>query len=336
MNKRVIPALLILIFTGLIVFIIKIPYLLWNESVITSHPPDLRNYGHHFAMIVHNTEESYWHQVYAGASAIARKENAAMEYYSSRFLNLKELERFLEMAVLSSVDGLLISVPDKPEFHNLINEATAKGIPVISFSGGIPGNNRLLEIGVSMYDLGYKSGEALHNVAGYKVKTAVLINTNLSVTSYNDYLKGFQAAVRDFPNLQPELVFNSKGESISAEEQTQYILKNHPEIQAIICTDPNDTLGVAKVVVDLNRVSQVTIIGSGLTKEIMNYIKLGVIRGVWANDPYELGVRGVSSLLRLKKEQVETRHVLPLFLVEAGNVGKIYYDFFDNATRGFQ
>ncbi len=336
---RIMPALIILIFLiliGLIIFIIKIPNLLWNESLTTSHPHNLRDYGYHFAMIVHNTEETYWQQVYLGASDIARLENVALEYYSSRFLNLKELERFLEMVVLSSVDGLLISIPDKPEFRNLINEAVAKEIPVIAFSGSLPGNNRFSEIGISMYDLGYKSGEALHKAVRTKVKAAVLINSNYSDISYNNYLKGFRAAIQDYPNLSLELVVNSKGESISAEGQTQFILKNHPEIQAIICTDPNDTLGVAKVVVDLNQVSQITIIGSGLTKEIMNYIKLGVIRGVWANDPYELGFQGVSTLLRLKKERSQVRHTLPLFLAEAGNVEKIYNNFFVNSARGFK
>jgi ribose transport system substrate-binding protein len=328
--------LILLILVGLIIFIIKIPNLLWNESITTSHPQNLRDYGYHFAMIVHNTEETYWQQVYSGASDIARRENVALEYYSSRFLNLKELERFLEMVVLSSVDGLLISTPDKPEFRNLIGEAVAKGIPVIAFSGSLPGNDRMAEIGISMYDLGYKSGEALNRVVRARVKAAVLINSNFSITSYNDYLKGFQEAIRDYPNLSLELVVNSKGESISAEGQTQFILKNYPEIQAIICTDPNDTLGVAKVVVDLNQVSQISIIGAGLTKEIMNYIKLGVIRGVWANDPYELGFQGVSTLLRLKKGRSQARYTLPLFLVEAGNVEQIYNNFFDNSTRGLK
>lgn len=338
-SHRIIPILIVLIFLiliGLIIFIIKIPNLLWNEPITTSHPHNLRNYGYHFAMIVHNTEETYWQQVYSGASDIARRENVALEYYNSRFLNLKELERFLEMAVLSSVDGLLISIPDKPEFRNLINEAIAKGIPVVAFSGSFPGNNRLSEIGISMYVLGYKSGEALHKAVRDRVKAAVLINSNFSIVSYNDYLKGFQEAIQDYPNLSLDLVVNSKGESISAEGQTQFILKNHPEIKAIICTDPNDTLGVAKVVVDLNQVSQITIIGSGLTKEIMNYIKLGVIKGVWANDPYELGFQGVTTLLQLKKGHPQTRHTLPLFLAEASNVEKIFHNFFVNSTRGFK
>lgn len=338
-NDRIIPipiVLFVLIMIGLIIFIIKIPNLLWNESITTSHPHNLRNYSYHFAMIVHNTEETYWKQVYSGASDLARRENVALEYYSSRFLNLKELERFLEMAVLSSVDGLLVSVPDKPEFRNLINEAVAKGIPVVAFSGSLPSNNRISEVGISMHVLGYKSGEALHKAVGAGVKAAVLINSNFSAVSYNDYLKGFRAALQNYPNLSLELVVNSQGESISAEGQTQMILKNHPEIKAIICTDPNDTLGVAKVVVDLNKVSQITIIGSGLTKEIMNYIKLGVIKGVWANDPYELGFEGVSALLRLKKSQSQTKVTLPLIYVEAGNVEEIYHNFFIKSARGFK
>lgn len=327
-KSRIIPVLAIFLFIILTIFIIRIPSLLWNETITTTHPNDLRDYRYHFVMVIHNTEDSYWQQVNAGANEIAQKERVALEYYSSRFLNLKELERFLEMSVLSSVDGILISIPNQPEFRTLVQEAHAKNIPVISLSSSIEGNDEISYVGISTYDLGFKSGDALNKAIRHKVKVAVLVNSNFSSNSYQNYLKGFNSAIRHYPNIDLALVVNSKGESISAEEQTQLILKKHPEIQAIVCTDPNDTLGVAKVVVDLNRVSQITIIGSGLTNEIANYIKRGVIWGVLAEDPRELGAQSISALVRLKNGQpIKENFNLPLLLVEARNVEKVFQNF---------
>ena len=326
--NRILPFISIFLFIGLTIFIIRIPNILWNETVSTTHPIDLRNYRYHFVMVVHDTEDSYWQQAKASAIEVSKTEQVALEYYGSRFSNIKELERFLEMAVLSSADGILISIPDQPEFRALINEATLKKIPVLSLSSSIEGDEQISYVGISTYDLGFKSGDALNKAINRHVKVALLINSNFSSISYKNYLKGFQSAIRRFPKISLEMVVNSKGESISAEEQTQQILKNHPEIEAIVCTNPNDTLGVAKVVVDLNQVSQVTIIGSGLTNEIANYIKRGVIWGVLAEDPRELGTQSISALVRLQNSQTFTENYnLPLILVGARNVEKVFNEF---------
>jgi ribose transport system substrate-binding protein len=326
-NTWVLTAVVI-IFIVIIAFAFKTTDFLWGEMSSTAHSQDFRSYRYHFVMIARATEEEYWQQIHASADNVAKWEKVALEYYGPRFLNVKELERFLEMAVLSSVDGILVSVPNEPNFQLLINEAETKKIPVVALSGDIEGGKRSSFVGVNTYDLGFKTGQALSQAVSGEVQVAVLINSNFSARGYNRYLEGLKSAIQPHPNLKLKLVINSKGESISAEEQTQSILTNHPEIQAIVCSDSSDTLGVAKVVVDLNRVTQVTIIGNGLTSEIANYIKRGVIWGVLAEDPHELGAQGISALIRIKqRKSIQELYYMPLFLINTRNVEKYYYNF---------
>lgn len=320
---------IVLIFIIVIAFAFQTTGYLWNEMNFATRFQDFHNYHYHFVMIARTTEEEYWQEIHAGATNVADWEKVALEYFGPRFLNLKELERFLEMAILSSVDGILVSVPNEPVFQSLINEAAAKKIPVVTLSGDVEGGKRYSFVGVNTYELGFKTGEALCQSVSGEVQVAVLINSNFSSSCYNRYLQGLKKAIETEPGLQLKMVINSKGESISAEEQTQSILTNHPEIQAIVCSDSSDTLGVAKVVVDLNRVTQVTIIGSGLTSEIVNYIKRGVIWGVLAEDPNELGAQGMSALLRIKQGlSIQESYYMPLFLINGQNVEKYYHQFY--------
>ncbi|HOP75424.1 MAG TPA: substrate-binding domain-containing protein [Bacillota bacterium] len=331
---RIIPAisLILAFFAALIAF--KATHWFWEDTAMPSTSLNTMAYRYHFVMIAHNTEETYWKQVHTGALSVARNADSALEYFSSRFLNLKELERYLEMAILSSVDGILISIPNQPELTALITEAFTKEIPIVSLSNSLETHPRLSYVGISAQNLGYQSGMALKKAAVRKIRAAVLINSNFSTESYQNYLHGFHRAIGSDSNIRLEMVVNSKGESISAEEQTQQILKHHPHIQAIICTDPNDTLGVAKVVVDQNRVSQTLIIGCGLTEEIANYIKREVIWGVLAEDPNELGAQGINTLIRLKTKNAEQEiYNLPLFWVDKSNVNQIYSKFSYTARR---
>lgn len=322
----------ILFFVAAFVLTLKTTDYLWKEADIDTHIPVLHNYKYHFVMIARVTEEDYWRQVLLGGKEVAKRERAELEYFGMRFLDLKELERFLEMAVLSQVDGILISVPNDETFKDLLDEAISKNVPVVALYRDIDGANKHSFVGIDTYELGYKTGEALSQAASAsgagEVPVAALINSDFSKESYRRYLLGFNEAIRGNPNLRLSRVVKSKGGSISAEEQTQSILKNHPEIRAIVCTDVSDTIGVAKVVVDLNRVSRITIIGSGLTAEIVKYIKLKVIWGVLTADPYELGAQGMSALIRLKQGRSrQENYYTPLVLVNTENVDRVYNNF---------
>lgn len=323
--------------TGKIIFLITVVIIIYMvywafgfgdilENTVTQALP---NHRYHTMMIAQVTNEVYWERVYSGAKAVADQEEIAIEYYNPRFRNIKELERYLEMAVLSQIDGILLSVPNEPGFLALIKEAAVKGIPVVALVNEFEENDYMSFIGIDAYALGLKAGKALMEVTSqlesFQIEVAVLVTSSFSKHSYNQYMSGLQEAIRDHPHLNLSLIMKSKGGSVSAEEQTQSILKNHPQIQAIICSDISDTLGVAKVVVDLNRVSQITIIGSGLNAEIARYLKLKIISGVLTEDPYELGAQGMLALIRLQQGQSDKEiYHLPIFLVNAENVDHMY------------
>lgn len=289
----------------------------------------LANHRYHCMIITRVTDEAYWEHVFSGVKAVAAQENVALECYDSRFRNIKELERYLEMAILSRIDGILLSVPNEPGFLSLIKEAAEKGIPVVALVNEFENKDYHSFIGINAYELGSKTGKALIDATSHlispQIQVAVLVTASFSDYSYTQYLNGLESAIESNSRLNLDLIIRSKGGSISAEEQTQTILKNYPQIQAIVCSDVSDTLGVAKVVVDLNRVSQVTIIGSGLNSEIVRYIKRNVISGVLTDDPYELGTQGLLALLRLiEGHSQKENYYLPIFMVNSTNVDEMF------------
>ena len=307
---------------GMLLFILLLSLVAFFYSFKEEHfvqSPSMNRY--HFVMITRDTEASFWEKVLLGVETIGKSEGVALEYFGTRSADPKEFEQYLEMAILSRVDGILCFIPSGTSFQHLINEAYEKKIPFVALGKDTLSTNNLSFVGINSYNLGFKSGVALANTVNKETKVAVFINSSLADQSYDRYLDGFREAIEDVKAIKVELIINSKGDSISAEEQTQLLLKNYPEIQAIVCTDANDTLGVAKVVIDLNRVSKTTIIGSGLTLEIANYIERGVIEGVLAMDPFELGVQGMSALLRLKQNKSQKeKYYIPLFFVNKDNV----------------
>jgi ribose transport system substrate-binding protein len=297
-------------------------------------PPNIRDYRYHFALIVQASEETYWKQVYNGMSEQIRQEKIGMEFYGPNLATNQEVPRILEMTILAQIDGILLSIPNAPDFQPLIAEAATRKIPVVALANPPESARRLSFVGMSAFDLGYKTGQALLQAVASPTTAALLVDSNFSKASNDQYLKGFRKAINPYPRLKIGLIAKSQGESISAEEQTQTIIKHHPEIRAIICSNPNDTLGVAKLVVDLNQVSKITIIGAGLTTEIANYLRRQVIWGVLADDPAVLGAQGLTALLRLIDNPAgQESYQMPLYLIQAKNVDYYEANFALNGTR---
>jgi ribose transport system substrate-binding protein len=284
-------------------------------------PPEIRDYRFHFILIAQGLEESYWKQISNGMNALLHQEKIGLEFYGPNISDPQELRRILEMGILAGTDGILLAAPYNPSLQPLLAEAAARKIPLVMLANLPEAAPRFSFVGISAYDLGYQTGQALQQAVTEPTTAALLVNFTFSATSNKQYLDGFQKAIRSSPRIRIGLIVNSKGESISAEEQTQNIIKKHPEIRAIICSNPSDTLGVAKLVVDRNQVSRITIIGAGLTSEIVNYIRRQVIWGVLADDPVVLGAQALSTLLRQVNAPAETEtYRMPLYLITAHNV----------------
>ncbi|HYH02860.1 MAG TPA: substrate-binding domain-containing protein, partial [Bacillota bacterium] len=272
-------------------------------------------------------EESYWQQVYAGMLPLIRREKIGMEFYGPNLNDRREIQQILEMAILASCDGILLAIPNDPAFQPFIVEATQRKIPVVALANA-PDNTEISYVGISAYDLGLQTGKAFQKAVSRPTSAALLVNSNYSDANTQQYLAGFRKAIQGDPRLNIGLLVNSKGESIQAEEQTQVIIKDHPEIEAIICCNPSDTLGVAKLVVDLNQVSRMTIIGAGMTAEIAGYIRRGVIWGVLADDPAALGAQGLATLLHFKNGLSQPEiYQMPLSLIQAHNVDQYEQKF---------
>lgn len=257
--------------------------------------------AYHFALITPETDSFYWQSFQNGARQFAGRNAVALETYGPRFINFKEQERYLEFVILAGVDGIITSIPEEPRFLALIEEARERNIPVVTPDSIVePYASDVTFIGIEPFHLGRKAGEALIQACRRPARIAVLVDPSRSRSTNDRFIAGLAAALRGSQALQVGLVLGSNNGTISAEEQTYNILMNHPEINAIYCANGEDTIGAARVIVDLNRVNAMTVIGSGLTSEIARYIERGVVYGTVSINPYRLGALSVAALLAIK------------------------------------
>jgi ribose transport system substrate-binding protein len=269
---------------------------------VSSDESLVKDYIYHFALIVPETDSHYWQSFQEGALSFARQNKIALEIHRPSFTNIKEQERLLEFVVLSKVDGVITSVPSNEHFPELINQATNWGIPVVTLDSFIDKLPRsIFYVGIDAFRLGDMAGTAINTARNGRGKVAVIIDPLRSEFFYTQFLKGLKSSLKGHPAIDIQMILRSENGSISAEEHTYNIMMKHPEIDTIFCINAKDTIGVTRVVIDLNRVNSTTIIGSGLNPDISRYIDRGVIYGTICTNPFYLGVRSVAVLQAAKE-----------------------------------
>ena len=184
--------------------------------------------------------------------------------------------------------GIITHVSSDTRSIDLINQAYNKGIPVVTVENDSHNSNRSTFVGTNSFVLGKEAARLMIDATGGSATIAIIVSGDyeLDSTSHNIKINGFLNAVKGYPEMKVVEVYTSKMGTLSAEEITQAIILNKPEIDAILTFNSMDTLGAAQAIVSHNKVGQITVIGYGDIESILHYIKMGIIYGTVMSDPY--------------------------------------------------
>lgn len=257
---------------------------------------------YHFYFIGQNSIDPFWSDVIKGAQQAAKDNNAVIEFYAPRFNEPTEQLKYLDIAILSKVDGIITYVPNEVDFTSLIDKAYYKGIPVITFENDAIKSKRFSFVGVNSFEIGKKAAELLAKATDGVANIAIISSSDSNQDTIENNLKmnGFFTELKNYPNMKIVKNYTSKMGILSAEEITQKIIESDDNINAIFTVTSADTLGAAQLIVDRNKVGKITIVGYGGSDEIIRYIEKEIIYGTVYSNPYEMGYNSIKALIDIK------------------------------------
>jgi simple sugar transport system substrate-binding protein len=86
-------------------------------------------------MVTHGAaSDAFWTQIQTGAQEAAAKDNVNFEYAGSG--QIPEQSNFIQNAIDSKVDGIIVTLPDADALGPVVQKAVAAGIPVVAINAG--------------------------------------------------------------------------------------------------------------------------------------------------------------------------------------------------------
>jgi len=257
---------------------------------------------YHFYMVAQNSVDPFWREITQGVEAAAKDFNVVVEVNAPRFNNPGEELKYLDIGVISEVDGIITHVSNGADFTSLINKAYDKSIPVVTIENDDKNSNRNAFVGTNSFLLGKEAGKLMIEATNGKANIAIIVSDDYEFDSISKNIKinGFLSAIKEYPDMKVTQIYTSRMGILGAEEITQDII-NNSNIDAIYTTNSIDTLGSAQLIVSHNKVGSIALVGYGSTESILRYISKEIIYGTVMSDPYKMGYEGVKALIDIKE-----------------------------------
>ncbi|MBP7175672.1 MAG: substrate-binding domain-containing protein [Thermoclostridium sp.] len=236
--------------------------------------------------------------------------------------SISEAVNAINTAVAAKVDGIIAQGIYDTDYIEAINQAIAKGIMIQFVYTDARGTDRDYFVGYNAYDFGKRAARCVieelpNGPSSVALMVQSITDVEKDVTS-SLFVEGFKSVIDKHPMVTIVDIVRTSYDLFSAEDTTYDILNRYPNLNAIVCTSEKDTFGAAQVIIDLNRVAKTSIIGVGVSEDILKYIELEVIAASFDMKPEIMSSESLDIMLEEKaaSEYVE----VPITTVSFNNV----------------
>lgn len=259
-------------------------------------------YKKHYMLIANEKDSVLWNSIYESARAEAAEADAYLEVLSLDNNEGYSQQDCLRIAIASQVDGIILMPDGSDEVREVIKDAAAADIPVITVLEDDSGSQRISFVGLNSYQMGDAYVEqVLHFLDQPSVRIMVLVDS-LSKNSaknliYSQIVKSLEQKKQPDQEVQLDAYTIESTSDFDSEEAIRDIFVNSDELPDImICMDEVVTECVYQAMIDYNKVGDANIIGYYYSNQILDAVERGTIAATVALDTEEIGEYCIDAL----------------------------------------
>ncbi len=276
------------------------------------------------ALVTINQQALFFNQINDGAKQAADKAGATLVIFNANNQATAQ-NSAIEDYIAQKVDGIVLVAIDVNGVKPAITAAKNAGIPVVAIDARIPDGDNAAFIGVDNKGAGEEIGKYFANYVKEKMGGSAKVGIVGALNSFiqNQRLDGFKEAASAGGSVK--FLDTVDGQNIQdvALTAAENLMTANPDMNALYATGEPALIGAISAVTSQKKSDQVKVFGWDLTAQAIKGIDEGWIVAVVQQDPFQEGVAGVETILKLKKgEKVNPSIDIPVTIVTKENVEK--------------
>lgn len=237
----------------------------------------------------------FFDPVKKGMSDAAEMLGVHCDFIGTEGVDVLKQAKLIRQAIDAGYDGIAVNIIDPKAFDDVIQEAIARGVPVVGFNvdDHATPNARLSSVNQQLYKAGQSLAEHLLPAIPENAQVLMTMHDE-GVSALEDRLKGIQDALKK-KNIQATVII-SGNDSKHGIEVIGEALKENPGIRIILGTGQADTEAAGMAIEKYFPQGNYWAAGFDLSPKTLQLIKDGHIRCTVDQQPYIQGFYPVVQL----------------------------------------
>jgi len=263
-------------------------------------------------------QHQFWLAVKAGAEKAAKDFDVTITFEGPE--NESQVDKqmdMLQVAIDKNPDAICFAAVDSKAAIPLLEQAKAKGIPVIGFDSGVDSDIPLSTASTDNIAAAALAADKMAELIGGAGKVAVIAHDQTSRTGI-DRVKGFTDRVTEkYPNITIVATQYGGGDHLKSTDLAKAIIQGNPELKGFFGANEGSIIGVLNAVQELGMKGKLVVIGYDSGQQQMEAIRSGLLAGAITQDPIGIGYKCVEAAIKAVKGET-----LPKFI----DTGFHWYD----------
>jgi ribose transport system substrate-binding protein len=234
-----------------------------------------------------------------------------------------EQKRVVDDLIARGVDGIAISPVDPANQTQMINDAVAQNILVMTQDSDAPQSNRACYIGTDNRAAGRQAGELIKQALPNGGKVMAFVG-QADAQNAKERFEGIKEALAG-TNIQVIDLRTDDNDRVRAKANVSDTLVKYPDVSALVGLWDYNGPAILSAVKDANKVGQVKIIAFDEQEDTLKGVKDGSIVGTIVQQPFEFGYQAIKDMAQIiggdRSVIPQTKQIfIPTQVINSGNV----------------
>lgn len=261
--------------------------------------------GKTFAIVVKNAGNPYNEKESAGFKDVIEAAGGTAIIKAPEAATAEAQITMINELIAQKVDAIAIAGNDYDALQPALKKAMDEGIKVLSLDASVNPDSRMVHINQADSEkIGRTLVQATKEMVG-EGQIAILSATS-QAANQNTWIEWMKKELEegDYDGMELVKIAYGDDEFQKSVDETEALLKNYPDLKAIIAPTTVGVMAAAKVVTDKGLIGKVAVTGLGLPSEMAEYIENGSCPWMYLWNPIDVGGLAAYASLSLVKGEI--------------------------------
>lgn len=262
--------------------------------------------GKNFAILVKSAGNPYNEKESAGFKEVIEAAGAKAIIKAPESATAEAQITMINELISQKVDAIAIAGNDFDALEPALKKAMKEGIKVLSLDAAVNANSRMVHINQADSEkIGRTLIQATKEMVSGSGQIAILSATS-QAANQNTWIEWMKKELEegDYSGLDLVKIAYGDDEFQKSVDETEALLKNYPDLKAIIAPTTVGIMAAAKVVTDKGLIGKVSVTGLGLPSEMAEYIANGSCPWMYLWNPIDVGGLAAYASIALVKGDI--------------------------------